>query len=86
MAKVSGFSFKKDNKGKVEGVAGKKILPHRIELIETAIKQKKPKNNIAEMFFNFQLKDCRNESSRKEIEIESSLFDEWSKGHFKHSV
>jgi len=77
MAKTSGFSFAKTNTGDVVGVAGKKLLPHRIELIQKSIDRHDPPYEINEMFFNFKLKDCRTESTEEERDQEAKLFYDW---------
>ena len=75
---ITGFSFKKDDSGNVSGVAGKKVLPHRYILIREAInKRTKSEKEISEMFYNFQLPDCRNASSLEELDKEGELMLHW---------
>lgn len=56
------------------GVPGKKILPHRIDLIKKAIADG---YNPEEMFFNFRLPNCENSSDQKQIDEEVELFETW---------
>ena len=82
MGKVSGFSFKKSNDGDVIGIAGKKELPHRIEKIRQAINKNFPPDEINRMFFNFDLKDCRVDLTKEELEEELILFKDWDENLF----
>jgi len=72
--KISGFSFKKLKSGEAVGVEGKKILPHRVDLISQFMNEKK---DVSDMFFNFNVADCINESNMEQIYAESELLETW---------
>jgi len=72
---VSGFSFTEIKPGEFIVRQGQPILPHRLELIKTAIKRNRPQSEIIEMFFNFTLPGCINETSKAQLMEELNLFD-----------
>lgn len=56
----------------VEIVRGKEILPHRIDLIEERL-DKGQIDGLDEMFFNYSLENCRNASTKADVEKENLL-------------
>jgi hypothetical protein len=75
--KITGFSFKKTNDGEVVGVSGKEIIPHRLDLIKSAINAGKNNNDIDNMFFNFDLPDCENGTTLEQMHEEAELYRNW---------
>jgi hypothetical protein len=78
---ITGFSLTKstgkDGKISLTGCAGKKILPHRTELLKNLLENfEVSKARIDEAFFNFNTADHTNNSTLEQLQLELDLYNE----------
>ena len=72
--KITGFSLNKGKDGEFVAKPGKQILPHRIDLIK---KLMLTKNNLDNVFFNFNISEYDTCSTLNQIDEEIKLFEQY---------
>jgi len=78
-SKFTGVKLSFSDKGEcIKITRGKKILPHRVDLIEKKLNNKNL-SGIEDMFFNFELKNCLTASTIKHIQKENELLEQYFK-------
>lgn len=60
----------------VRAVAGKKVLPHRTDLIKKKM-DTKDYDGLLNIFFNFHVNKCNNECTMQQCKIEFNLFEDY---------
>ncbi len=78
MAAFTGISLKFDDTGLATVIHAKKILPHRIDLIEARMKNN-DLDGLIDMFFNFDVPDCHTALTRDHVIRENKLFETYLK-------
>ena len=75
MAEFTGISLNFGNNGEAEVVHAKKILPHRLDLIEARLEKKELKG-LDDMFFTFKVpEECRTRLTRDDVTRENRLYE-----------
>lgn len=72
--KFSGLKLNFDEDGEVKAEKGKKILPHRVELIEEAFEEKRY-DDAAGMIGNYSLRNCFHRTNKEMLEREMIVAD-----------
>jgi len=77
--KVTGLKLNISSKGEVTGtIQGKKILPHRIDLIRKYMDAGKLEG-LEDLFFNFNVPGHLTSLTWQQVQEESNLFDKFCK-------
>jgi hypothetical protein len=71
---TSGFSFKKRSDGKLVGIEGQEVRPHRIDLIKQGMANGE---DVSDLFYDFDRDDCETSLTLEQLQEEMALYEEW---------